>query len=343
MALADHSEGSLTRPYPPSWMDRFFAWVERLPGPYWWPYLAAGLLLTALTLGIHYLEGRLGDMAGPYVLNATLGPYAFWLLHYLKRSMGDALEAVRPVMRVGPEPYQRTVYQATHDPALPILLCTLVGFGLWAMVSFGAAGGWAYEATLASKLTVAICWLLSILTFSTVFYQVSRLLVLTRRILDLQVQIHLLGHQPLQALPAVFAQAAVLTSFITLAALFLFPGGLLSVFLNLTPTLFCTGALVVSVQGVHARLVAEKRERMLQTSRQLDELSTLLHKAIDERSFAEVEGVNKSIVALQNELNMLEKAPTWPWNPDTVRILLTAILLPILVWIAQRILGRVGL
>lgn len=245
-------------------------------------------------------------------------------------------------MSVTPEQYQRTAYQATHDPARPLLAFSLAGVFLWAWIYLGMAA----EPSIFHRILIGFPDLLSITTFATVLYQVPRLLILTRRILDEQVQVRLFGHQPLQTLPTVFAGVAFLTSLISIAALLLIGSdwdNILYLIFNLFPTLLCIGALLVSVQGVHVRLVIEKRERMLQTSRQLDELSVLLPKAVDERSFAEVDGINKSIVALQNELNMLEKAPTWPWNPDTVRVILTAILLPILVWIAQRILGRFGL
>lgn len=34
------------KPYPPSWLDRLTAWVDRLPGPYWAYYF--GLVLPIL-------------------------------------------------------------------------------------------------------------------------------------------------------------------------------------------------------------------------------------------------------------------------------------------------------
>jgi hypothetical protein len=45
---------------------------------------------------------------------------------------------------------------------------------------------------------------------------------------------------------------------------------------------------------------------------------------------------------LQTEQTTLEKAPTWPWHPETIRVVLTAIAIPMLVWLAQRVLERVG-
>ncbi len=37
---------------------------------------------------------------------------------------------------------------------------------------------------------------------------------------------------------------------------------------------------------------------------------------------------------------MLEKMPTWPWQASTLRGLMTAVLLPLFLWLSQRLLER---
>jgi hypothetical protein len=36
----------------------------------------------------------------------------------------------------------------------------------------------------------------------------------------------------------------------------------------------------------------------------------------------------------------LERIPTWPWRPETLRLLITALVLPLGLWLAQFILQR---
>jgi hypothetical protein len=41
------------------------------------------------------------------------------------------------------------------------------------------------------------------------------------------------------------------------------------------------------------------------------------------------------------EHRTLEAVSTWPWQPETLRGILVAVLLPLLVWLLQRVLSRV--
>lgn len=49
VSTVDQAKGaSMPRPYGPSWVDRFNAWVTQLPGPSWLPYVGMGLALFLL-------------------------------------------------------------------------------------------------------------------------------------------------------------------------------------------------------------------------------------------------------------------------------------------------------
>ena len=52
-------------------------------------------------------------------------------------------------------------------------------------------------------------------------------------------------------------------------------------------------------------------------------------------------GLNSAIASLELEKQALESIPTWPWSPETVRILVTAVLLPLGLWIVQFILQSI--
>ena len=43
LKLPNRKGGDASLPYPPSWVDRLMAWIDRLPGPPWLFYLAAFL------------------------------------------------------------------------------------------------------------------------------------------------------------------------------------------------------------------------------------------------------------------------------------------------------------
>ncbi|MEE8357347.1 MAG: hypothetical protein V3R33_08580 [Anaerolineales bacterium] len=43
---------------------------------------------------------------------------------------------------------------------------------------------------------------------------------------------------------------------------------------------------------------------------------------------------------LEKEIDAIKAISTWPWQPETLRWLFTALVLPLLMWLAQYFLGR---
>jgi hypothetical protein len=52
------------------------------------------------------------------------------------------------------------------------------------------------------------------------------------------------------------------------------------------------------------------------------------------------DALNKTLASLVVERELLAKIPTWPWQPGALTGFLTALLLPIILWLIQRILER---
>jgi len=50
--------------------------------------------------------------------------------------------------------------------------------------------------------------------------------------------------------------------------------------------------------------------------------------------------LHKVLGALQAETSDLTKVPTWPWAPGTLRNLIGAVLLPMVLWLTQYGLQR---
>jgi len=57
------------------------------------------------------------------------------------------------------------------------------------------------------------------------------------------------------------------------------------------------------------------------------------------RKFAQVDKLRNSIPALKDQLEIVRRSSTWPWQPETLRNLLTPMLIPVVVYILQRYLG----
>ena len=65
------------------------------------------------------------------------------------------------------------------------------------------------------------------------------------------------------------------------------------------------------------------------------------HAAIDTDDLTRADGLNKMLASLTAERDMLARHSTWPWQSGTVGAFVTAILVPIGLFLATRVLDRV--
>jgi hypothetical protein len=92
--------------------------------------------------------------------------------------------------------------------------------------------------------------------------------------------------------------------------------------------------------GLHNLLVREKEHLQEQANSRLLAHIQELHQRIDAHNLKEAEAIYHQLISLTSERDVLAKLPTWPWQPGTLNFILTAVLLPIILWIAQQLLGR---
>jgi hypothetical protein len=116
------------RPYPPSWVDRLTAWVERLPLPWWLFYvLLAGVLSGLVALGLW--RAGVDTTVGFHPMQVwlpSLAAYLLGLTHALDRAAASAMRRFRPAFRGGDEEFAAAVYRLTTLPARPTLIITAV-------------------------------------------------------------------------------------------------------------------------------------------------------------------------------------------------------------------------
>lgn len=91
-----------TRPYSPSWVDHFTAWLDHLPFPTWFSYLGIWLILFVSYSAVKWWDRTYpsGTFNAFHLLLTGTGVYGLALMHYLDRSAASALAAFRPVLTV---------------------------------------------------------------------------------------------------------------------------------------------------------------------------------------------------------------------------------------------------
>jgi hypothetical protein len=337
-----------SRPYAPSWIDRFDAWVDRLPGPSWPYYLGLALVLFAAQAATLWLEGAF-DIGALAVLGFLTGMIAFFLIlcHDLNARADSALATLRPILKADEKAYGELRYQVTTLPALPTLLASLIALGVALTIEAIGEGPYRVEAldpfAVSSRLlrvVYLVCWAF----FGVFIYHTVHQLRQVYGIYTKHTQIDLFRMGPLYAFSGVAALSAVgLTippyGFTILAAVPLTQPSILIVILPIT--LLALLAFIWPMLGAHRLLVEEKGRLLQEATLRLEDTFVDLHRRVDDKAFEGIDGLNTAMVSLERELKAIGGIPTWPWQPETVRGLVTAVLLPLGLWIVQFVLQSI--
>jgi hypothetical protein len=99
-------------------------------------------------------------------------------------------------------------------------------------------------------------------------------------------------------------------------------------------------AFLLPLQGIHRRLVAEKERKISEVNSRFTMVIEKLHQNIEAEHFDKIADINQALTSLIVEREQLEKISTWPWEKGTLRGFLTAIAVPIFLWLLTRLLER---
>jgi len=97
---------------------------------------------------------------------------------------------------------------------------------------------------------------------------------------------------------------------------------------------------VVPLTGVHAALV-EQKERLLDAAQaRLQAALAGMARDVDAGDLSRADAWSKTLANLQVEGAIIAKLPTWPWSMGTLRSFVSAILLPMTLFLFQQALSR---
>jgi hypothetical protein len=339
--------------YPPSWVDRFTRWVDRLPGPSLAFYLGLALVLLLLESAVKWRDGAypLGTIYPFHAVLAVSGVYFLACIHYLDRAAAAALHTFRPALTLHETEYPALHYQLTTLPAQPTRLATLAGAALPVVavlisLQFQSVRLWETEdfgtSPVAFVLDLALVGLV-VCTGACLVYHSLRQLRLINHIYTTYTDINLFQLDPLYALSGLAARTALCWAFAWYAVLAAEPGHTLDpddvVFATVT-VLLAVISFVWPLLGVHRLLERKKGQLRAAVNQRLEAVIAEMHRRVDAGELEQMDALNKALANLVIERDVLSSIPTWPWQPGTVRVLLTTLLLPIVLWLIQRLLDR---
>lgn len=338
-----------TRPYGRSWVNALNDWIEGLPGPAWVAYLVGVGMGTVVSFlqGLDQLESATPYLIGGGLYYGALPFLVLMLIRNLDRTATDALRILRPSLAMDDAEADAARYRLTVIPARPALAIVAVAIVLGPLSYLADPVGSAVAGLTPNELIFRFVWesFISAL-FLVLIYHTIRQLRLVSEIHDRISRIDLFDQGPYYGFSKVTSRTAVGLILLLVPGVLLIPpeSGVGFIAISLAwyagTVLIAASAFVLPLRGIHDRIAAEKRHLQAEIGRRLTMTLAEIHAAVDVADGVAIETRNRALSTLMAERDLVNKVPTWPWSPGSLTGFLSAVLLPIGLWIVTRVLER---
>lgn len=328
--------------FKPSWLDSFMDWVSSLKIPSALFYI---LLYLGCVLAIHlalWFEGQMGWGAiDSYVFFDVIWfPLGLGYIHYMERVAQRSLREIRPALDVSDAEFEKIRYRFTTLPFWPILIITIVGLILGWLLAFRAGSTADLSSILWSGISGLGYTFLPIWLYAA-YRHVSQIDDLYTKVKKL----NLFNLQPLYGLARV---AMVVGIFLVLLVNINFLSETYFGSVTQTPEMIFTLSLigitaavavfVIPVLGIHRKIEKDKTNLLAENAEQIESLRHDIQNDMEKRNFKNIDGLEKGLSALLKVRESISAIPTWPWSPGTFGRFASAIVLPLIVWLLQRVM-----
>jgi hypothetical protein len=317
------------------------------------PLYGAGLLLVQLAwiTGMLWSTGRLpvGSIDIQHTFLVIVAPFLLWTRFHLDRVAGAAMDVFRPALVVGDAEFHRLRYQLVTLPARTTWIITAavaVAFAVnialmprWVVEQFGPS-------RVEAVVTVGPPALFTLAAVALAMAQAVRQLWMVDRLHHLAARIDLFRAKPLYAFSGLAARTGASFALLAYYVRAIRPDTIREspamqlLLLAMIPT--AIACFVLPLRSMHLRLAAEKDRMLAETSARFAALLARLHERVDRGDLADADKVNAQMTSLSAEREALARISTWPWETATLTGFVTALVLPVLLWILQRALDRFG-
>ncbi len=340
--------------YAPSWVDRLLDWIDRLPIPALAFYLIVYLLAA---LGAHltsWLNQTLpwGEPSLLALLNGIWLPLVFFVVKDTDALAAEAMRRFEPLVRNKPNEFQELSYRITTMPAAIPAILYLVSLVIMGWLAISDPRMVAYETPPGAIHPVAwaIGFFLSVVSYSmapVIFYHALRQLYLITKAFELVDDVNIFHQQPMYAFSGLTMRTALWflsMVYITHVSNLLYEATLTEDAINFGLAAgMVPGSLIVvlvPLLGIHKRLVQAKVDALAKNSHQIEKAQQNLYSAIDKSNTERIKSADAAISSLYRVQEQLKSVPTWPWATGSFRNFLSAILIPMVLWLLQTVVSR---
>lgn len=326
-------------PYPASWQNRFFDAVGRSPIPKLLVFILIFLGFFLLDHLVPWLEGKLpwGELdAGQLSFHIWLfiGLFTFdYFISYSKSTMAR----FRPALDVDETEYERLSYRfitlSSRTGWLLTLMAVPFAIVLVSNVGFLPAyfqTGWSSIAAYFSGTVQGSLFL----GLSVFLYRAFRMI---RQLYDRVESVNLFHLEPIYAFSGFTVRVGM---FFVLSSTLGYLTNTIGWFLVFTISLnllIAIAAFIWPLGGMHAKLQAEKERVNEENDLRLNRTYKELHQRIDKKNDVGMGDFRSRLSALLDLRQEIKKISTWPWDSATLRTFITALFVPITVWLIQQV------
>lgn len=337
-----------TRGRAPSQLNRVVDAVRRSPIPAPIIYGLVWLAFVATEIAAKAADGTVGDLRLIHVVLPTFAMLAFPAFHFFTDQAARALDTARPLLRLSDDEIGAFRRDLTVLPAGPTMVAAAASLaGLVFLTLIQPPDTFEILGTMTSPLVSAVELTWQLLLWSgvgPVALLIARQMTIVADLTTHHTQIDLFAlgpmyaHSRLTAAHAIFTAAVVGVASLALARLAgtvqwgLFAGAAL---------LLAGAAFVVPLWGAHRLIVARKAEHEALIGRSIDRLVHDIETSADRSELATMDAPKTALEALVLARDQVRSVSAWPWRPETLRGVVSALFLPLLIWAATRILGTV--
>lgn len=337
------------RPYRPSWFDRFTGWVDGLPVPAWVFYVVFGIALTLVQVLVLWLDGGLHavELVAVIIFNGLAPPYLLALIHLLDNQAMTAVNVIKPMLDATEQEFGHYECRLANMPLLAPLIAGLA-MTIFTIVMELVSGAPIRYAALEQLPVFAVVFHIidksSAYLAGVFIYHTIRQLRLVNGIHSGHVRINLFDLKPLQA----FSKLTASTALGLLA--FVYPWVLINPELLADPvilgivamfTVLAAFVFIWPLYGMHRCIEGEKERVLHDIGLRFETVFSKLNQRLREDDYSDIEPLSSAISSLEMQQAKVKAIPTWPWRPETARVVLTAIPLPLVLQAVRSLVEQV--
>lgn len=328
------------------WSDRLIRWIDTGPLPQWAFYsllfLSGGLIMHLVSWFQNvneWLEVQPSYFLAGYWITAYL-----FANHFLIISAKTAMLDIRDSLDLSEDSFQLRLFQFTHLPRV----IGNVGFLLGILIGTGFS---LYMATiLPQRFEIPTPYIVAIgpigygffiMALLRAFHQLKIVVSLFESIESIDLydlhSVYTLALFPVRVVVVIILTLWVNPIFIVFPTFF---ADSVIQFIWALLTLSSSAIAIIPLQGVIHRLKTEKNALLKENAEQLTSAREELYRRLRSDELENVEELEKGINALFSFRNSIEGISTLPWKAETLRWLVTVLLLPLGLLILQFLLQQ---